>query len=336
MGCLARVQDADRALTPCAGRPAVAWTPQPAACRGHPGHCSCDEPTGVNPLRAFGRAVFDSAHVLRSQHKAGRKARILLAYWRLTFKLVTVAPLLRLRRERFCGFRVESFDYETLHFLFREIFVRSEYWFDSSSDQPLIFDCGANIGMATLFFKWLYPRSVIHCFEPDRPTFEMLRRNVQANHLTDVHPHNVALSDVVGAVEFFVSASRNGSLVMSLDPQRTTAADYKSTIVDGTKLSAFVNGTPVDLVKLDIEGAEGVVLRDLVESGVIRKVKQFVVEYHHHVDHGKAKFGDFLCLLNEAGFDYQIGAVWASPQAREEFQDIMVQAFRSDFSAERL
>ena len=65
--------------------------------------------------------------------------------------------------------------------------------------------------MATLFFKWLYPRSVIHCFEPDRPTFEMLRRNVQANHLTDVHPHNVALSDVVGAVEFFVSASRNGS-----------------------------------------------------------------------------------------------------------------------------
>ena len=223
--------------------------------------------------------MFDSAHVLRSQHKAGRKARILLAYWRLTFKLVTVAPLLRLRRERFCGFRVESFDYETLHFLFREIFVRSEYWFDSSSDQPLIFDCGANIGMATLFFKWLYPRSVIHCFEPDRPTFEMLRRNVQANHLTDVHPHNVALSDVVGAVEFFVSASRNGSLLMSLDPQRTTAADYKSTIVDGTKLSAFVNGTPVDLVKLDIEGAEGVVLRDLVESGVIRKVKQFVVEY---------------------------------------------------------
>lgn len=290
----------------------------------------------MNPLRAFGRAVFDSAHVLRSRHKAGRKARILLAYWRLTFKLVTVAPLLRLRRERFCGFRVESFDYETLHFLFREIFVRSEYWFDSSSDQPLIFDCGANIGMATLFFKWLYPRSVIHCFEPDRPTFEMLRRNVQANHLTDVHPHNVALSDVVGAVEFFVSASRNGSLLMSLDPQRTTAADYKSTIVDGTKLSAFVNGTPVDLVKLDIEGAEGLVLRDLVESGVIRKVKQFVVEYHHHVDHGKAKLGDFLCLLNEAGFDYQIGAVWASPQAREEFQDIMVQAFRSDFSAERL
>ena len=274
--------------------------------------------------------MFDSLHVLRSRHKAGRKARILLAYWRLTFKLVTVAPLLRLRRERCMGFRVEAFDYETLHFLFREIFVRNEYWFESPSGEPLIFDCGANIGMATLYFKWLYPRSVIHCFEPDRPTFELLQRNVQANRLTDVHPHNVALSDVVGDVEFFVSASRNGSLLMSLDPQRTTAADHKRTVVNGTKLSAFVDGKPVDLVKLDVEGAEGLVLRDLVESGVVRQIKQFVVEYHHHVDHNKAKFGDFLSLLKEAGFDYQIGAVWASRQARDAFQDIMVQAFRSD------
>jgi hypothetical protein len=59
-------------------------------------------------------------------------------------------------------------------------------------------------------------------------------------------------------------------------------------------------------------------------------VKQFVVEYHHHVDHRKARLGDFLSLLKEAGFEYQIGAVWASPQGREAFQDIMVHAFRSE------
>jgi FkbM family methyltransferase len=283
----------------------------------------------VNPVRAFAKALFDSAHVLRSRHKPGRRVRLLLAYWRLTLKLVTVARFVPLRRERFLGFCVESFDYATLHFLFREIFVRSEYWFECSTDRPLIFDCGANIGIATIFFKWLYPRSVIHCFEPDRPTFEMLQRNVQANQLSDVYPHNVALSDVVGAVEFFVSASRNGSLLMSLDPERTAAADHRSTIVDGAKLSDFVNGKQVDLVKLDVEGAEGAVMRDLAASGAIRKVNQFVVEYHHHVDHGKANLGDFLSLLKTARFDYQIGAVWASPQGREAFQDIMVHAFRS-------
>jgi FkbM family methyltransferase len=273
--------------------------------------------------------VFDSTHVLRSRHTASRKARILLAYWRLTFKLVTLAPVVRLRRERFLGFRVESFDYETLHFLFREIFVRNEYWFDSPTSRPLIFDCGANIGIATIFFKWLYPRSVIHCFEPDRPTFGLLRRNVQANRLTDVHLHNVALLDTVGSIEFFVAANRDGSLLMSLDPERA-GGGHKRTIVDGVKLSEFVNGTQVDLVKLDVEGAEGPVMRDLADSGAIRKIKQFVVEYHHHVDQRRAKLGDFLSLLTGAGFDYQIGAVWASPQARDEFQDIMVHAFRSE------
>ena len=82
-------------------------------------------------------------------------------------------------------------------------------------------------------------------------------------------------------------------------------------------------------IEEDVEGAEGSVMRDLADSGAIKKIDQFVVEYHHHVDRHKAKLGDFLSLLTQAGFEYQIGAVWASPQARDEFQDIMVQAFRS-------
>jgi len=284
----------------------------------------------VNSLRTIARAVLDSAHVLRSGHSAPRKARILLAYWRLTFKLLAVARFARLRRERFLGFQVEAFDYETLHFLFREIFVRSEYEFVCASGRPLIFDCGANIGMATLFFKWLYPRAVIHCFEPDRTTFEMLQRNVTVNRLADVQLHNLALADAVGAVAFFVSATQQGSLLMSLGPQRTAAGDLKQTVVDAGRLSSFIDGTPVHLVKLDVEGAELAVLTDLVETGAIRRIKEMVIEYHHHVDHRRATLGDFLALFENAGFDYQFGAVWTSANAREEFQDVMVRAFRSE------
>ena len=289
-------------------------------------------PAHVKLSNAFGtvaRAVFDTTHVLRSRHTPTRKTQILLAYWRLTLKLILVAPVLRLTRERLLGFRVETFDYETLHFLFREIFVRGEYWFAGATDRPLIFDCGANIGIATLFFKWLYPDSEVHAFEPDRATFGLLRRNVGANRLDGVHLHNVALTSAAGAVEFFVSAARDGSLLMSLDPQRAGAGDRKRTVVDGAPLSAFINGKPVDLLKLDVEGAEGAVIEDLVATGAIGRVKQLVVEYHHHVDREKARLGDFLSALKNAGFEYQIGAVWASPQGREAFQDIMVHAFQS-------
>jgi FkbM family methyltransferase len=61
-------------------------------------------------------------------------------------------------------------------------------------------DCGANIGLATLFFKRLYPESEIHAFEPDPETFKMLRRNVEQNSLSYVYLYNVALSDQQGAV----------------------------------------------------------------------------------------------------------------------------------------
>lgn len=282
----------------------------------------------MNPFRTIARAVYDSAQALRSRHRRLQKARILLAYWRLTLKLVLVAPFVRLRRERFLGFRVQTFDYETLHFLFREIFVRNEYWFRASSDRPLIFDCGANIGLATIFFKWLYPRSVIHSFEPDRPTFEVLQHNVESNRLSDVHLHNAALSGDAGATEFYVSASRDGSLLMSMDPHRASGGDAKKTIVEGVKLSAFMNGGDVDLLKLDVEGAERLVIRDLVETGAIRRVKELVMEYHHHVDRGRAGLGDFLRLLEDAGLEYQLSA--ASPEVRDDFQDILLHAFRSE------
>ncbi|HEY3280066.1 MAG TPA: hypothetical protein VGJ83_06100, partial [Gemmatimonadales bacterium] len=115
-------------------------------------------------LRVVASAALDCAYLLRSRHGPLAKLRILFTYWRLTLLLLLVAPFVRLRRARILGFQVEAFDYESLHFLFSEIFVRSQYWVDCPTDRPLIFDCGANIGLATIFFKWRYPHGSIHCF----------------------------------------------------------------------------------------------------------------------------------------------------------------------------
>jgi FkbM family methyltransferase len=68
----------------------------------------------------------------------------------------------------------------------------------------VILDCGANIGMATLFFKWLYPNARIDAFEPDPKTFQLLENNVKQNHLTNVATHNCALWDIDGKIDFFV------------------------------------------------------------------------------------------------------------------------------------
>ena len=85
-----------------------------------------------------------------------------------------------------------------MHLLFRVILLRNEYYFETGKASPVIFDCGANIGLATLFFKWLYPGKRDLCVRARQETFALLKRNVEVNHLTGVHLYNVALSDESG------------------------------------------------------------------------------------------------------------------------------------------
>ncbi|RPI02078.1 MAG: FkbM family methyltransferase, partial [Zetaproteobacteria bacterium] len=95
--------------------------------------------------------------------------------------------------ERFLGLRVAGFNTRILKFFFREIFIHGDYSFAAARENPLILDCGANIGMATLYFTWRYPRAEVHAFEPDPDTFALLKRNVEANGLTRTHAHQLAV-----------------------------------------------------------------------------------------------------------------------------------------------
>ena len=52
--------------------------------------------------------------------------------------------------------------------------------------------------------------------------------------------------------------------------------------VPAVRLSRYVT-KPVDFLKLDVEGSELPVLRDLVSSGTIAQIRQMVIEFHHHM-----------------------------------------------------
>src|SRR6478752_2497070 len=64
------------------------------------------------------------------------------------------------------GYRVAYRGAGHLRYLFREIFMRGDYYFESDNAQPTIIDCGSNIGISVLFFKRLFPQCRIIAFEP--------------------------------------------------------------------------------------------------------------------------------------------------------------------------
>jgi FkbM family methyltransferase len=225
-------------------------------------------------------------------------------------------------RFRFLGYEVESFSYATLLKLFRDIFVVGEYSLDLPMESPVIVDAGANIGMATLYFKHRYPGSRIWAFEPDPRAFGLLERTVARNGLKDVTLINAALSDHDGTLPFYYDEAAPELLIMSLNPERLSLSRRT---VPCLKLSTAVPEGTIDLVKMDIEGAEGVVVAELVASGRMADISRFALEYHHGIGSAPSRLGGFLRLLEESGFVYSIRAALVPPG---RFQDVFIAALR--------
>ncbi len=215
---------------------------------------------------------------------------------------------------------------EELSYLFKEVFLRREYHVDLRRPDPVILDCGANIGFATLFFKLHYPAARITAFEPNPSCFEHLRRHIEENQLRDVTPVQAACGKSEGELSFFVSPGY--SRVSSIHSGRS--ADSQEIKVRVVRLSSHVQGE-VDLLKLDVEGSEWDVLADLVESGAIARIRRMIIEYHHRIGGAKAELGRFLQILEDAGFTYDIIAdLQDAKPFNGLFQDVMVYASRAE------
>lgn len=215
-----------------------------------------------------------------------------------------------------------------LMYLFSNVFLRQEYYFETNSPAPFIVDCGGNIGMATLYFKWLYPAAEVITFEPDPVIFELLRTNIGRNGVSGVQLENAALFETEGPLDFFVDRTAAGGLINSVNPLR---GESEKLTVPGVRLSTYLD-REVDFLKIDVEGAEHAVMRELESSGALSGVKRMVMEYHHHIAAGEDRLGDMLGILERAGFGYQLEAV-KGPADPESFQDIMIVGYNKKLAS---
>ena len=118
------------------------------------------------------------------------------------------------------GFQIGYLVEQQFRYLIREIFIEGCYFFHVEKPDPVILDCGSNIGLSIMFFKALYPEACVIGFEPEPTTFTQLAENVRANRLANVELHNIALSASDGDIDFFVPAEEVSSLFMSAYKER--------------------------------------------------------------------------------------------------------------------
>lgn len=142
--------------------------------------------------------------------------------------------------------------------------------FHADNEAPLILDCGANIGCTVLNYKRQFPRARIVAFEPDPQFAPILRRNLEANGVQGVKVVEAAVWSTDGELRWF-SEGADGSHVLA------GPAGSEGVRVQGVDLARYLS-EPVDLLKLDIEGAEYHVIPHLGER--LRNVKNILVECH--------------------------------------------------------
>lgn len=177
---------------------------------------------------------------------------------------------------RLLGARVDYFNRTNALFLVHELFANAEYAFRAETPTPRIVDCGANIGLSVLFFKRLHPGARIVAFEPEPTTFARLERTVAENGLQGVVLHHAAVAEAAGTVTLYADPADPGGITSSTDPAWGGPVARE---VPAVRLSEVLR-EPVDFLKLDVEGAEYGVVRDLAASGALALVREAVIEYH--------------------------------------------------------
>jgi len=120
-------------------------------------------------------------------------------------------------------------------------------------------DIGGNVGYFSLIFSKLAHKGMVYTFEPIKLNAEIIRLNKLLNNIDNILINEIAVSNKEGIVNF--SKSKDSAFSSLIDTGRVEIDSIIS--VQELPLDIFIknnNISKVDIIKIDVEGAEGLVI----------------------------------------------------------------------------
>ena len=177
-------------------------------------------------------------------------------------------------------------------FIFEEVFILDEYDFETAAHPEVIFDIGANVGYAAVYFAQRYPEARIIAVEPEKSNLECLKRNTAA------YPN-------ITIVEAGIWGKRTRLTLVDPDAKssdfqlresRPGEDGIEALTVDN--LLELANTDHVDIVKIDIEGGEKELFAENVDW--LARVGTLIIELHDRFKPGCKE--TFLDAVSRYGF----------------------------------
>ena len=200
-----------------------------------------------------------------------------------------------------------------------EVFADDAYhleWFTSDLGvDPRAVDIGGHIGCFSLAFARQHPGAHVETFEASPSTAAYARRNMAINGFDDrVTVHHTAVSSSSGTLRFADNAGGSGLNGLTAPEGTPTIEVPAVTFAEALAMA----GGPVDVVKIDTEGAEyDIVLGS--DPSDWSDVQRLVLEYHPVDGHS---WDELQTFFSKAGLEVahqelglstdRLGTVWLS------------------------
>ena len=200
----------------------------------------------------------------------------------------------REKKINFLNYKIQVPDALSFIWQFKEIFVDESYKFESELTEPVIYDCGSNIGLSCIYFKRIFPGAIIKAFEADLNISKYLKENLNANGLNDVEVIDKAVWVNDGGVELNIEGADGSSIYVEGKKQKVGSIRLKDLLDSESR---------IDMLKMDIEGAENDVILDCGNS--LKIVNNIFIEYHSYTN-SQQKLSELLNVLEQNNFRYFI------------------------------
>jgi FkbM family methyltransferase len=180
--------------------------------------------------------------------------------------------------------------------------VKKEYLQPSKGE--VVIDAGAHYGFYTLNASRLVGADgMILSFEPHPKNYRRLLKNLSSNGIRNVKPFNKALGERDGLVKLYISShSERHSTSVALNPSTRYNGNY--IFVESARLDTIVSELGirrVDLVKIDVEGAELSILKGAEKTINKFKPSLTIAAYHY-----PEEIDEICALLKGFNLSYRV------------------------------
>lgn len=145
-------------------------------------------------------------------------------------------------------------------------------------EMKVMVDIGAHIGSATMYVADKAKKAEIFSYEASPENFEILKGNVERNHLEKrIHLFPQAVAGKEGTMKFYLMGSTGGNSLYAYGPAK------KMIEVPTVTLSGLFRSNKIehcDLLKIDCEGAEYDILYNTPDN-IFGNITCIILEYHH-------------------------------------------------------